>query len=297
MDLYLMSPPSPSWSFRGHPNLWGKDTPELDARRARDEWLRLAEAIEGLGAKVAVLPPDDELPALPFAAQAGHALPPLKEGGKIRFLLPRMKLEHRKGERDKWKPFVERLGFEAVEIEGGTWEGQGDVAHLGRLVFLFWGVRTDRAGAEAAGKHFDCEQMLIEIWKPAFHGDMALLPLEHARSLVVCVDVIDDDSLALLEARLGRDRLLFVSEEELHDHATSVLPIGDTVLAAMVLPDRVRRLLIRNQLKVVELAMPELCGKAGSSTRRLVCKIDGLPDDFVIPEENRLSTFAREIRG
>ena len=288
--------PVSSWSLRGLTNLWGKDAPDIDAGQAREEWLRLAEGIEALGGKVAVLPPDDALPGLPFAAEAGHALMPRTPGAKMRFLLPRMKLEHRKAERDKWAPFVERLGFETVEIGAGAWEGQGDVARLGALTFLFWGVRTDRAGAEAARSHFDGETMLIEVWEPAFHGDMALLPLEHARSLVVCVDVIDDDSLALLEARLGRDRLLFVSEEELHDHALNVLPIGDTLLAPTGLPARVRRLFERNDMKVVELDMPELREKAGSATRCLVCKVEGTPDDLVIPEEHRLSVFAREIR-
>ena len=119
MDLYLMSPPAPSWSLRGLTNLWGKDAPDIDARLAREEWLRLAEGVEALGGKVAVLPPDDALPGLPFAAEAGHALMPRTPGGKMRFLLPRMKLEHRKAERHKWVPFVERLGFETVEIDGG----------------------------------------------------------------------------------------------------------------------------------------------------------------------------------
>jgi N-dimethylarginine dimethylaminohydrolase len=246
-----------------------------------------------------VLPPDAEHSGLPFAAEAGHPLPPLTPGDRPRFLLPRMKAEHRRGERDLWGPFVERLGFETVELEPEGpcfWEGQGDVASFDGATLLFWGGRTDLMGAHAARKHLRGEILEIIVAEPAFHGNMALLPLESAQALLVCADVVEDDSLAVLEARFGRDRLHFVSDEEIQAYATNGLVVGDTVLAPSILPQRVRRLIEKDGLKVAELAMVELCEKAGGASRCLVCVASSVDGSVELPDDARLPRWAEEIR-
>jgi N-dimethylarginine dimethylaminohydrolase len=299
MDLYLMSPPHPAWALRGRANPRSRRAGEVDATRARHEWLALAEGIEALGGVVAVLPPSADHTGLPFAAEAGQPLPPLAVGGRPRFLLPRMKVEHRRGERELWGPFVERLGFQTVELEAEGpcfWEGQGDVASFDGTTLLFWGGRTDLMGAHAARRHMSGEILEIIVREPAFHGNMAVLPVEPAQTLLVCADVVEDDSLAVLEARFGRDRLHFVSDEEVQAYATNGLVVGDTVLAASILPQRVRRLLERDGMKVAELAMVELCEKAGGAARCLVCVATGLDPSFQVPEDARLSRWAEEIR-
>ncbi len=125
---------------------------------------------------------------------------------------------------------------------------------------------------------------------------MALLPLEPAQTLLVCADVVEDDSLAVLEARFGRDRLHFVTDEEVQAYATNGLVVGDTVLAASILPQRVRRLIEKDGLKVAELAMVELCEKAGGASRCLACVATGLEATLEIPEDARLARWAEEIR-
>jgi N-dimethylarginine dimethylaminohydrolase len=297
MDLYLMSPPHPAWKLRGRTNFRSKEAVEVDPRRARIEWLALAEAIEELGGKVAVLPPDPELTGMPFAAEAGHPLPPKTPGEKWRFLLPRMRSDHRKGERDRWKPFVERLGFETIELGRGIWEGQGDVATYGAVTFLFFGTRTDREGAEAAREHFGGEVFLVEIEPPAFHGNMAFLPIDRARAALIAADVIEDDGLALLEAKIGRDRTHFVSQQELLQYATNALPIGGALLAPNIMPERARKLCERQGKNVRVLEMTELCDKAGGASRCLVCEVRGVPDDLVIPADLTLAHARDEIRA
>ena len=289
-----MSPPAESWHLRGRTNWKSREAPEVDAKRARAEWLEVARAIEAHGGRVAVLAPDDALTGMPFAAEAGQALAPRGEHTRPRFLLPRMKDAHRKDERTKWGPFVERLGFFKIDLEEGIWEGQGDVARFGDVTFLFHGGRTDREGARAAGAHFDGEVIFLEIWEPAFHGNMALLPLDHARSLVACADVIEDDGLAKLETRFGRDRIHFVSAAEMECYATNVLPVGDTILAPKLLPARVRRLFEKQGMKVVELDLTELCDKAGGAARCLVSRAT-VADDLVIPEDASLAYWEKRI--
>lgn len=241
-----------------------------------------------------VLPPaDPELTGLPFAAEAGHPLAPVRAGDKPRFLLPKMKPEHRHAEREVWGPFMQTLGFEVIPIDQGIWEGQGDVATFDGATLLFWGGRTDLRGMHTAKQHFSGEVLELNIWEPAFHGNMAVLPIEHAKAMLVCADVLHEDSLALLEARVGRDRMHFITKEEMKCYATNGLPVGDTVLAPSILPERVRRLMQREGLKVAELAMTELCEKAGGASRCLVCRFDDAPDSITIPPEHRLDAWRR----
>ncbi len=297
MDVYFMSPPHAGWSIRGRANFRSRAASDVDAARARLEWLALAERIEASGATVVVLdPPTPDLTGLPYAAEAGHPLPPLRPGGKPRFLLPRMKPEHRRGEKDLWRPLVESLGFETIELGVGIWEGQGDVATFDGSTVLFYGGRTDLIGVQAARGHFSGEVLEIEIRDPAFHGNMAMLPLSHAGTVFVCADVIEEDSFALLEARFGKDRMHLVSEEEIKLYATNGLPVGDTVLAPTIIPPRVKSAIERSGMKVDELPMPELCEKAGGASRCLVCKFEDAPA-LDISEELTLRAAAKKIRS
>jgi N-dimethylarginine dimethylaminohydrolase len=102
--LFLMSPPGLDWRLAGRANFRSKDAGEVDARRARREWLALAEAIEARGGTVVVLPSSPGMTGLPYAAECGH---PVGE----RFLLPRMQSPHRAREKELWAPLVGRLGF------------------------------------------------------------------------------------------------------------------------------------------------------------------------------------------
>lgn len=291
-----MSPPHPAWSLRGRANFRSRSaSADVDPVRARLEWLTLAEGVEALGGTVVVLEPTaPELSGMPYAAEAGHPLPALAPGKRPRFLLPRMKPEHRRAEKSHWGPFMEALGFEVIELGVGVWEGQGDVASFDGSTLLFWGGRTDRIGAQAARRHFSGDVLELEIREPAFHGNMAVLPLPG--TLFVCADVLEDDSMALLEARFGKDQMHLVSEEEIRSYATNGLVVGDTILCPSILPHRVRRAMEREGMKVAEIAMPELCEKAGGASRCLACVFTNGPDELRIPEECRLERVAERIR-
>lgn len=290
MDLVLMSPPCPTWSLRGRTNFRSEAAADVDPAAARREWLALARGIEARGARVAVLAPDDALSGLPFAAEAGHPLPPTP-GSKSRFLLSRMKPEHRRDEGKRWKPFLERIGFLVIEPDAGVWEGQGDVAEFDGTTLLFFGGRTDREGLESAKKHFAGELLTIELRGSAFHGNMAVLPLPHADCLLVCADVVEDDGVALLESRFGRDRMHFVSAEEMKSYATNGLPIDSCLLAPSCTPARVAKLVGEVGMKLEPLPMAELCEKAGGGSRCLVCVVRDATG-LVVPEDARLAKWS-----
>ncbi len=275
IDLYLMSPPGPRWALTGRANFRSADAPAVDPALALVEWLALADAIEARGGRViALVPPDDTpLTGLPYAAECGQVVS--VPGRRPRFLLPNMKPVHRRGERVLWKGAAEAMGFDTVRIQG-TWEAQGDVAFFGGRLLLFFGGRTTREGAEDAAAHFAPREgslgdpLFVEISEPAFHGNMAVLPLPRADRMLVCPDVLLGDSLATLERAFGARRLCRVSVDEVRAYGTNGLPIGEDVLIPHVTPPRVALLLASLGLTPVVLPMVELCEKAGGASRCLV---------------------------
>jgi N-dimethylarginine dimethylaminohydrolase len=275
LDLYLMSPPGPGWRLRGRANFRSEAAAPVDARAAIREWIALADAIEARGGRVVCLvpEPDTELTGLPYAAECGQIV---EVDGELCFLLPRMAAPHRRRERDAWRPVAAALGLRPVDLpfqEGeGFWEAQGDVAELLGRTLLFWGGRTDRAGVLAAAGYFPPDAILVEVRQPAFHGNMAALPLEAAGKLVVCPEVIVGDGLARLEAAFGADAIVPVSADEIRAYATNGLPIGREILAPHLTPGRVVDLMRGWGLGVVVLPMVELCEKAGGASRCLVSR-------------------------
>lgn len=86
-----MSPPSRGWALRGRANFRSREAPQVDAARARMEWLALAEAIEARGGTVIALePPSNDLTGMPYAAECGHVVASANDAGPPTFLLPRI---------------------------------------------------------------------------------------------------------------------------------------------------------------------------------------------------------------
>jgi N-dimethylarginine dimethylaminohydrolase len=266
----------------------------VDARAARREWLAYAKALEARGGVVVALPsPAEELTGMPYAAECGLVVP--RKGAPPLFLLPRMISPHRRGERDHWAALARKMGLDVVDPGAGIWEAQGDVSTFDGVTMLFYGVRTNREGMEAAARYLHGTVMRVEILAPAFHGNMAVLPLPAVDRLVVCPEVIAPPSYGLLEQRFGRDRLLTVTKEEIRSFATNGLPIGKELLAASVLPERVRSLLEAQGMRVTTFVLRELCEKGGGACRCLVSHARLEPGSVQIPEEHRLSVVAASL--
>ncbi|MCP3099683.1 amidinotransferase [Myxococcus sp. K15C18031901] len=296
VDLFLMSPPGRGWALRGRNNFRSREAPQVDAREARKEWLALARAIEARGGTVVALPsPSDLLTGMPYSAECGQVVP--RPGAAPLFLLPRMMSAHRQAEREHWAPLARRMGFEVVDPDVGVWEAHGDVATFDGVTLLFWGGRTTREGLEAAARYFPGEVVRVQVREPAFHGNMAVLPLPAVDRLMVCQDVIAPDSLALLRERFGEARLLAVTEDETRGYATNGLPMGWDLLAPSVVPESVRVRLEGMGMRVVSLTMRELCEKGGGSSRCLVSRARVEEGTFQLPDEARLSAVAEDIEA
>ena len=296
MDLFLMSPPGRAWALRGRNNFRSREAPQVDARQARQEWLALARELEARGGTVVALPsPSELLTGMPYAAECGQVVP--REGAPPLFLLPRMMNAHRQTEREHWAPLARRMGLEVVDPGVGIWEAHGDVATFDGVTLLFWGGRTTLEGLVAAARYFPGEVVHVQVREPAFHGNMAVLPLPAVDRLMVCPDVIAPNSYALLRERFGKQRLLTVTEDEIKGYATNGLPVGRDLLAPSVVPDAVRARLALLGMRVVPLTMRELCEKGGGSSRCLVSRAQVDAATVRIPDEYRLEAVAKDIEA
>lgn len=289
--LYFMSPPSAGWALRGRANFRSREAEQVDARSARREWLALAEAIEARGGTVVALyPPSDELTGMPYAAECGHVV---TIDQRPVFVLPNMIAPHRRAERAWWEALAHDIGFATANVDAGIWEAQGDVATFDGATLLFFGGRTDRAGMEAASRFFEGEVIEVEIREPAFHGNMALLPLPSVDRVLACPSVIAVASFDALVRRFGARRIVEVSEDEIRRYATNGLLVGDDLLAPSVTPERVIDLVTALGVRVVRLPMRELCEKAGGASRCLV-SIARVPEVLVRLREEHGLAYVRD---
>ena len=279
-----MSPPSAGWQLRARSNFKSAAALPVDARRARLEWLALAEHIEAAGGTVCALRNDDDaLTGMPFAAEAGHVV------GNT-FLLPRMLHAHRQPERMLWQALAEAMGLQLAAPSHGVWEAQGDVAMHDGATLLFYGGRTTHDAlsevrsffAEPGRQGQHAPILELEIREPAFHGNMALLSLPDR--VLACRSAFAPRSWEALSARF---RVEEITETELRLYATNGLSVGKTFLAPSCAPPRVLGLVRASGLAVRTLVMSELCEKAGGASRCLVSVADLDPQR--IPPENRLS--------
>ncbi|MFO0659646.1 MAG: arginine deiminase-related protein [Polyangiaceae bacterium] len=278
MELFFMSPPGPRWALRGRANFRSEHASQVDPARARTEWSSLADAIESRGGTIVCLEPpaDSTLTGLPYAAECGHVV---ERDGKLVFLLPTMIAEHRKQERVLWAQVAKDLGLDVVDVVAEShdpeaiWEAQGDIASFRETTLLFYGGRTTERAARCAAGYFGSNVELLEIRQPAFHGNMALLPLDAVDRLVVCREVIVGDGYQRLVERFGQSALIEVSEDEIRLYATNGLPMGRDLLIPHLVPPRVRERLEQAGMTMVELSMTELCEKAGGASRCLVSRV------------------------
>jgi N-dimethylarginine dimethylaminohydrolase len=175
---------------------------------------------------------------------------------------------HRQGERDLWRRVALDLGLEPVDVDG-TWEAQGDVAWFRGRTLLFFGGRTDERGLASARAYFP-DALALRVREPAFHGNMALLPLAAADKVLACRAVLEGEGWRELERAFGASALVEVSEDEIRSYATNGLPVGGDWLVPHLVPERVTGLVASWGVRVVTLPMVELCEKAGGASRCLV---------------------------
>ncbi len=280
MHAYLMSPPPRGWRIRGAANYKSRGRPQVSPRRAYREWLALADAIEGAGGKVAVVPASDAplLTGMPYTANAGW----LRAPGHFR--LANVSVAHRKDERAVLEAALTAAGFSTERAEA-VWEGQADMCHLPGAVILTYGVRSVKQSVDEVaallppGVRFHAARLR----DPYFHGDTCMNPLPAPRGPVWLAFpgafASPEEWRAARKFAAGLADVVEIAEADALAYGCNSLPIGGTFLAPAGLSERllvtVRTLGYED---VRELDFGELFGKGGGGPRCLVNELRGLAE-------------------
>ena len=297
--FYLMSPPRPDWGLRGRANFRSQAAGGTDARKARTEWARLADAIVAAGGEVVVCPPHPEqnLTGMIYTAEAGELY--RDEAGNPGFLLPNMAAEHRRGEAAWIGPFFEDvLGISTRRVEA-SWEAQGDAirgASAHEIVHTYGvgpAARTEEAAYSQIAPLLSPRHIQVEfVADPWFHGNTFLnvyrRPEHDASLLVVCPDALSHEDYERLRAFLPDAQVLEITREQSLGYDTNALQVGDTVLAPTTLSGRTRDALIQLGLEVEAIDLGELFVKGGGAPVCLTNRLWDIRDDEV-PDEVRWS--------
>jgi dimethylargininase len=215
-----------------------------DLARARAQHAAYVEALERLGLRVTVLPPDDAHPDSTFVEDTAV----VTARGAV---LARPGAPSRAGEAAAMRPALEALTGALREIEPpGTLDG-GDVCQAGTTFLVGRSHRTDDAGAASLARHVRALGYGAEILD--IRGDAALLHLKSGLAWLGGGDVVVATSLASHPA-LARFRRLVVAPEE--TYAANCVRVNDAVLVAAGFPALAARIAALGH-RVVTLDMSE----------------------------------------
>jgi len=292
--VFLMSPPRHDWQLRGRANKRSVDAVVVNARSARDEWARVADAIVEAGGDVVVLPPDParNLTGMIYTAEAGEYY---EDGEYDRFILPNMATEHRRDEASWIGGFVQGLGFRTQTVSI-AWEAQGDAIRdrRGGIVHTFGSGRYRRTESRAYGEvaHLLSERhMQVHFHAdPWFHGNTFLgifegpqQPQRLAESAGRRQQVVLVNPRALLPGEYQRlkqfmpeARYVELTPRECFEGDTNSIQVGKTIIAVDSLTSKSEEALRGVGLEIVKLELAELFGKGGGAPACLTNRLWGI---------------------
>lgn len=297
--VYLMSPPRLDWTLKGKANFRSQSGIPVNADAAREEWIRLANAIVGAGGEVVVCPPNPKtnLTGMVYMAEAGEFF--VDSDGRYRFILPNMAAQHRQSEADWIGGFMAGLGIEPVAIQS-TWEAQGDVlrANDGEAIVHTFGsgkyARTEQT-AYAEVSHW-LSPIHIQIHfkaNPWFHGN-TFLGVYHERhkperlgeaqryrqqGVLVCTDALLPGELDRLEDFLPHARFVQISRDDSKNYDTNSLQVNDMVIASSTISQSARELFRSLDLELATIELSELFSKGGGAPVCLTNRLWGADVD------------------
>ena len=249
-------------------NPWMRPQSDASLRApALAQWQRLRAALAA-HARIELVEPAPDLPDMVFTANAGFVL------GSV--VVPaRFRHAERRAEEGPFRAWFEGQGYELVNVPKGlSFEGAGD-ALLDRAMPLAWmghGFRTDLAMAPWLEDALDIEVLALRLVDPRFyHLDTCLCPLQHGE-LLYYPPAFDPESLALIEARVPRERRIVVGERDALAFACNAVSVGGTV----VLNRASRALAAELAARSYDLAPVPLDQfiKAGGSAKCLTLRLD-----------------------
>lgn len=246
-------------------NPWMHRKRQTDQSLAAEQWRRLRELVEALGAAVSLVPPHPGLPDLVFTANAALVY-------RDRAILAQFRHEERRGEEPHFAQWLAEHGFQVERLpEGMFFEGAGDALFCGETLLAGYRIRSDVRALTEIGRRLSCRVIPLELVDRHFyHLDTCLCPLAPGQA-IYWPGAFDDYGRRALAAAV--DELIPVSEEEAQRFACNAAVVGQTVITNTGCP-RLHDDLRARGFSAIETPLSEFL-KAGGSAKCLTLRLDG----------------------
>jgi N-dimethylarginine dimethylaminohydrolase len=260
----LMCPPD-FFGIEYEINPWMDIRVKSDARRAREQWTALYDALRGLGAIVELVEPVPGLPDLVFTANAGIVYEKL-------FISSRFRYGVRQREAPRYEEWAARRNFEVVHLpEGYNFEGAGDALFCGDTLFAGYRFRSDVRSHQWIGERLKLEVLPLELVDPRFyHLDTCFCAVTPDMALYY-PGAFDEYGRSVIRDRIPN--LIEVAPEEAISFSCNAVVVGRVVFLNAGAP-KLAAALVRLGFEVRPLHFSEFI-KSGGSAKCLTLRLDG----------------------
>jgi lysine-ketoglutarate reductase/saccharopine dehydrogenase-like protein (TIGR00300 family) len=233
---------------------------------ALKQWEGLRARLDEL-VDVELVEPAPGLPDMVFTANGGLVI-------EKKVVVSRFLYRERQQEREHFKKWFERAGFEVAELPGDVpFEGEGD-ALLDRERGLLWvgyGMRTDLDVHPALAEALDVRVVSLRLADERFyHLDTCLCPLQGGY-LVYYPRAFDADSIIQIEQLVPPEKRIAIGDEDATAFACNMVNVGENVILNKASPDLHERL-SQAGFHVIETPLDEFM-KAGGAAKCLVLQL------------------------
>jgi len=144
-------------------NSWMSTENKVDGVEARIQWDAMISCLVDSGARIERIQPDPNFPDMVFTANAG-----LVRGNRV--VLSNFRHEERRGERDLFKRWFLDRGYDVIELpEDISFEGAGDAMFFNNVLFMGFGLRTDRRAHPIIAEALGVDYVSCDLVNPYFY--------------------------------------------------------------------------------------------------------------------------------
>jgi N-dimethylarginine dimethylaminohydrolase len=246
-------------------NPWMKVERGSSPERARTQWQRLHDTLEGLGVQIELIEARPGLPDLVFTANAG-----LIFGN--RFISSRFRHEVRARESPHFDAWFASHGFSVEHLpEGMYFEGAGDALFCGPILFAGYLIRSDVHGHQHLASSLGKQVLPLELVNTSFyHLDTCFCPLAPGQALYY-PGAFDEYGRKVIQNHIPH--LLVAGDEEARRFGCNAVVVGKNVVLNAGCP-RIEANLRAAGYEPISLELDEFL-KSGGSAKCLTLRLDG----------------------
>lgn len=232
---------------------------------ASKQWNNLKNALIYVGAEIALVEPQPNLPDFVFTANAALIYKNLA-------IVSTFKHPERQGETLHYMKWFQDNGFETITLESENFEGAGDALYDKKMPRLFvgYGWRTDLSAIEKLKKYIDLEIVPLELVNANFyHLDTCFCPLENGYYMIHMA-AFSKKSQEWLNTNLA-GKIVPVGRIDAFDFACNAVELNNTIILNKA-SEGLQRDLRKIKCEIIEVTLTDFL-KAGGSAKCLTLKL------------------------